>query len=253
MATDLRIWATPLTVGGDQFTVFAMRDTTDEKRRKVLERLFFHDVLNAAATLKGIIQIWPKLTSQQADEIRRMANDLADQLVEEIQAQRDLAAAEQGELAVASEEIDVALLLASVSEVYGQEAVAMGKAVAPPRTAGPTVLRSVPVLLRRVLVNLIKNALEASSPGETVTVSFENRGVPTFRVHNPAVMSEAVQAQLFQRSFTTKEGSGRGVGTYSVKLFVENYLRGTVTLHSTAQMGTTFIVTLPPEAELGRQ
>jgi signal transduction histidine kinase len=104
-----------------------------------------------------------------------------------------------------------------------------------------------------VLVNLIKNALEASSPGETVTVSFENRGVPTFRVHNPAVMSEAVQAQLFQRSFTTKEGSGRGVGTYSVKLFVENYLRGTVTLHSTAQMGTTFIVTLPPEAELGRQ
>ncbi|MFI5395245.1 MAG: sensor histidine kinase [Candidatus Binatia bacterium] len=245
MARDLQIWTTPLTVGGEQFTVFAVRDTTDEKRRMVLERLFFHDILNAAATLKVIINIRPDLTSQQADEMHRMANELTDQLLEEIQAQRDLAAAERGDLAVKSEEVDVAQLLTGVCEVYGHEAVANGKTIAPPRIEGPTVLRSVPGLLRRVLGNLIKNALEASSPGDTVAVSFQNHDVPTFRVHNPGVMSEGVQAQLFQRSFTTKEGSGQGVGTYSVRLFVENYLHGTVTFDSAARRGTTFVVTLP--------
>jgi signal transduction histidine kinase len=215
----------------------------------VLERLFFHDVLNAASTLKGILTVWPKLRAEQVDEMRRMANDVANQLVEEIQAQRDLAAAERGDLMVESEEVDVAQLLVGVCERYGYEAAATGKTVAPPRVAGPSVLRSVPVLLRRVLGNLIKNALEASAAGETASASFENHGVPTFRVHNPGVMAEAVQAQLFQRSFTTKEGTGRGVGTYSVKLFVENYLHGTVRFESTADNGTTFIVTLPANGE----
>lgn len=246
-AMDLRIWATPLTVGGEQFTVFAVRDTTDEKRRRVLERLFFHDLLNSAGTLKSIIDIWHGLTTRQADELRRMASELTDQLVEEIQAQRDLAAAERGDLAVKFEDVDAGVLLASLCELYGHEAAEMGKTIAPPRTEGPAVLRSVPGLLRRVLGNLIKNALEASSAGDTVTVAFENRGAPTFSVHNPAAMPEDVQAQLFQRSFTTKEGNGRGVGTYSVKLFVQNYLHGTVGFQSAAQTGTTFIVMLPAD------
>ncbi|MBI5506989.1 MAG: HAMP domain-containing histidine kinase [Deltaproteobacteria bacterium] len=245
MAVDLRIWATPVCVSGESFTVFAVRDTTDEKRRTLLEQLFFHDVLNAATTLKGIIKILPRLDARQTDEMRRMASDVTDQILEEIQAQRDLAAAERGDLAVQPEEVDVAHLLASVCELYGQDALAAGKMVAAPRVEGSTVLRSVPLLLRRVLGNLIKNAVEACGPGDTVTVSFEDHGVPTFRVHNPGVMSAAVQAQLFQRSFTTKAGAGRGLGAYSVKLFVDNYLGGSVAFASTAQTGTTFTVTLP--------
>lgn len=247
-AVDLQIWATPLVVGGEQFTVFAVRDTTDEKRRLLLERLFFHDILNAVATLKGIIKLWSGLTSEQADEMRRMVSDVTEQLVEEIHAQRDLASAERGDLAVEWETTDVSQILANVCEVYSHEAAEAGKIVAAPCIAGATQLRTVPVLLRRVLGNLIKNALEASRPGETVSVSFENHGVPTLRVHNPGGMSDAVQAQMFQRSFTTKEGHGRGIGTYSVKLFVENYLRGTVSFLSTAQAGTTFIITLPSPA-----
>ncbi len=246
-AMDLRIWATPLSVGDEQFTVFAVRDTTDEKRRLILERLFFHDLLNAAGTLKSIIDIWHGLTTRQADELRRMASELTGQLVEEIEAQRDLAAAERGDLAVRFEPVDVGELLVKLCELYGHDAAETGKAIAVVTIEGETVLRSVPALLRRVVANLIKNALEASQAGDTVNVSFENHGTPTFRVHNPAVMSEEVQAQLFQRSFTTKEGSGRGLGTYSVKLFVQNYLRGMVSFRSAAETGTTFTVTLPPE------
>ena len=106
------------------------------------------------------------------------------------------------------------------------------------------MIQSDEVLLSRVLGHLIKNALEASSAGETVRVSFENRGTPRFVVRNPSCMSERVQLQIFQRSFSTKSESGHGIGTYSVKLLTERYLDGTVTFSSSRHEGTAFTVSL---------
>ena len=57
-------------------------------------------------------------------------------------------------------------------------------------------------------------------------------------------MTEAVRHQIFQRSFSTK-GPGRGLGTYSVKLFTEQYLKGKVGFESLEGKGTTFFVSLP--------
>jgi sensor histidine kinase regulating citrate/malate metabolism len=65
-----------------------------------------------------------------------------------------------------------------------------------------------------------------------------------FSVHNPAVMPRDVQLQMFQRSFSTK-GSGRGLGTYSIKLLTERYLRGSVRFESRRDYGTTFYVRYP--------
>ncbi len=67
----------------------------------------------------------------------------------------------------------------------------------------------------------------------------------TFTVHNPGVMPEEVQLQLFQRSFSTKADEGRGIGTYSVKLFGERYLKGQVSFVSRAPDGTTFQLSVP--------
>ena len=105
------------------------------------------------------------------------------------------------------------------------------------------------VLLGRVLGNLIKNALEASDRGQTVTVAFENRRQPLFSVHNPSVMPEAVQLQMFQRSFSTRKGRGRGIGSNSVKLLTEKYLHGKVWFVSREPEGTSFFVALPSPSE----
>ena len=70
-------------------------------------------------------------------------------------------------------------------------------------------------------------------------------------VHNDGVIPREVQLQIFQRSFSTKGGEGRGVGTYSVRLFTENYLRGRVGFHSIEGSGTTFGLTLPNEFPAG--
>ena len=57
-------------------------------------------------------------------------------------------------------------------------------------------------------------------------------------------MSAKVKAQVFQRSFSTK-GEGHGLGTYSIKLLTERYLKGTTGFTSSAENGTEFFVRIP--------
>ena len=105
-ALDLRVWATPLVVDGESFTVFAIRDTTDEKRRQVLERVFFHDVLNTAGALREMTDILPEFPDEEAARVRQRVHELAEEMIEEIQSQRDLAAAEGGDLTVRPKMLD---------------------------------------------------------------------------------------------------------------------------------------------------
>lgn len=63
-------------------------------------------------------------------------------------------------------------------------------------------------------------------------------------MNNVGVMPQDVQSHVFTRSYSTK-GAGRGLGTYSIKLITETFLRGEAGFESTAGGGTTFTVRLP--------
>jgi sensor histidine kinase regulating citrate/malate metabolism len=92
---------------------------------------------------------------------------------------------------------------------------------------------------------MVKNGLEASAEDETVRLScLSSKTGIEFLVHNPHFMPRHVQLQVFQRSFSTK-GKNRGLGTYSMKLLGEQYLRGKVSFTSYPEGGTTFKVWLP--------
>jgi len=97
---------------------------------------------------------------------------------------------------------------------------------------------------------MIKNALEATEKNGTVNVYAEKDGeYLVFSVHNKGVIPEDIALNIFKRSFSTKEGKGRGLGTYSMKLFGENYLGGKVTFSSTEEKGTIFSISLPLDIE----
>ena len=101
------------------------------------------------------------------------------------------------------------------------------------------------LLLKRVLINLVKNAIEASVPDSKV--SWGSRmvdGIIEIFVHNSSYIPKDVQMQIFQRSFSTK-GVNRGIGTYSVKLITEEFLKGKVFFTSSEEVGTTFFLRFP--------
>jgi signal transduction histidine kinase len=244
-ALDLRVQGTPLEVEGQKFAVFSVEDISHEKRRRALERIFFHDILNTASVLKGFADILQDATPAEIGLVREHFGHYADRLVDEINAQRELAAAETDDLIVHLEPVNALALLRQLATVHGHHPAAKDRQIVVTPDSQSVTFLTDPTLLGRVLGNMLKNALEASAPGDTVTLSCARGGDRVaFSVHNPTYMPRKVQLQVFQRSFSTK-GAGRGLGTYSMRLLSEQYLGGRVTFTSSPDDGTTFVAIYP--------
>jgi nitrogen fixation/metabolism regulation signal transduction histidine kinase len=251
-ALDLLVRATPLDIDGERFVICAIADISHEKRRRVLEHGFFHDVLKTALSVRFAADALARSASGPGAEAFRSLQDDIGQLVHGIEEERDLMAAESSELTVSLQPLSAGKFLEALVEMCRRAPSAKDRQLHLVKPGRDLRLQSDPALLGRVVTNMIRNALEASAPGETVSVAVKplESGVE-FRVHNPAVMSEEVQLQVFQRSFSTK-GSGRGLGTYVIKLLSERYLGGKVSFNSTEDAGTVFRASFPLDAGGGR-
>ncbi len=245
-ALDLRVTATPYFFNNEEFTIFAINDISHEKRRQTLERVFFHDVLNSAGGIQGLAKILQNISDiSEIAEIAHLINRTADNLVDEIEAQRLLSTAERNDYQLSYSTISSHELLEQLAELYpGDENVNKKRIVIASQCHDVAVETDV-ILLRRILGNMVKNAVEASLPNAIVTLNCisENNSVQ-FSVHNNNFIERKSQMQLFKRSFSTK-GMGRGLGTFSMKLFGEKYLKGKVWFDSSVEKGTTFHVKIP--------
>ena len=244
-ALDLRVTARPLLLNGRHYVLFALADISHEKRRRVLERIFFHDILNTAGGMLGVAELLRTGTTAEVADFKDTVSLLANSLVDEIRAQQMLLVAERGELTLQPERIQSLTLLCEIRSAYMNHDVCIGRLVEVDPTSDMVVFVSDPRLVRRVLGNMVKNALEGCRPGDSVTLSCRStpEGVE-FAVHNPGVMPRKVQLQVFQRSFSSK-GDGRGLGTYSMKLLTEQYLQGSVSFESAPECGTIFRARYP--------
>ena len=244
-ALDLRVWATPLEYGDEAFTIFSIADISHEKRRQALERLFFHDILNLAGGIRGFAEVLLDPAMERPAAVVDHILATAERIIDEILAQRTLAAAECQDLKPQPEMVAAGALLEQVCSIYRFHDVGRERELRLEKSEEGGVLVSDAALLGRVLGNMLKNALEATPPGGTVAAGCrEAEGAVEFWVHNPGGIPEPVRLQIFQRSFSTR-GAGRGLGTYSMRLLSEDYLGGTVGFTSSAEQGTRFFARFP--------
>lgn len=245
-ALDLRITATPYNENGPGYTIFAIQDISHEKRRQTLERVFFHDVLNSAGGIFGLsAMLLENPDLDEASEITSTIHRAAKNMINEIQSQQLLTSAERGDLVPDHSNTNSLRMLKDLADLYqGYELSKHKNITIDPFTEDLTVSTD-PMILRRVLGNMLKNALEASVNGSRVEISCKttNEGV-VFSVHNDSFIDIITRNQIFQRSFSTK-GTGRGLGTYSMKLLGEKYLGGKVWFTTHPDNGTTFFIRLP--------
>ncbi len=106
-------------------------------------------------------------------------------------------------------------------------------------------LKSDPLLLRRILTNLITNATQAMSKGGTLTIHAKKNNAETIiAIEDTGVgIPEEVKPKLFAPMMTTK-AKGQGLGLAVVKRLVEA-LNGSVSFESQVGKGTKFFITLP--------
>lgn len=247
-ALDLQVFTSPFNFEGIELLLVTAVDISHEKRRRNLETIFFHDVLNLATGLKYASQMACKAKSLQENRLRcRKMDSTIMQIVEEIRAQKDLSRAEKGVLRVNAVPTSTHEILERVLEMYSHHKLCRNKELSLSESSVDIGLETDETILGRVLGNMVKNALEATPQEGNVTLGAEEQGKNiAFWVHNGGVIAEDVGRQIFKRSFSTKE-EGRGLGTYSIKLLGETYLNGYASFTTNQKDGTVFRILLPKE------
>ncbi len=247
-ACEFQVRATPLVLGAHRLTVLVLQDISARKRREVLESLFFHEVravVQDIAAWSGTLGTDPGVPGEAARRIHALSTRLDQRMA----GKQRLFEAEAGTLGVKLGEVQVAACLARVQAMFQGPGPGLGRTLeveAPPPSAR---IQTDPDLLLHVLGDMVANALEATPAGGTVQVRWEpGAGPGRFTVHNPGAMPEEVALRVFQRTFSTKPGPGRGLGTYAMKILGENLLGGRVHFRSAPGDGTLFTFDLPREA-----
>lgn len=216
-----------------------------ERQKEILERTFYHDIHNTAVVLHGFARLLQKADREKTDKYRKLIYQTSQQLLDEIETQKDISSAEKNKLPIHAQQMNSIEVLTEIIEQYKSHSLAKNRHLICANTAHNIDLVSDKTLIKRVLGNMVKNALEASGEDETITLGcVAGNDEVEFQVHNPHFIPRETQERIFRFSFTTK-GKGRGIGTYSMKLLCEKYLKGQVYFHSSEDKGTTFTARVP--------
>lgn len=243
---SLEVYSNPLHLGDEFFYVLSIRDIMAKKNEHALDRTFFHDILNSVSSLRGLIDILPQADEEDFEAIHNRVRQIVAQVIDEILFQRELKYAETGHMFIRLRPVSLQKVFAAVRDFYGLVAESQEVILHFILGDGNLNANSDRLLLVRSLSNLVKNALESSGPGDEVVVNAEQiDGNVVISVQNRRPIPDAIRNSIFKRFATTKKERGRGIGTYSVKLFVEQYLAGKVDFTSSDEEGTIFTIQIP--------
>ncbi|MCW3989191.1 MAG: GAF domain-containing protein [Candidatus Bathyarchaeota archaeon] len=200
-----------------------------------------HDLRSPLQTIKNTLFLLKKSPQNASSLLERLdrAVDRTNGLLEEFRSKT-----RQEPLRV--KETDLAALIRTTT---GEAAIPEHVEVRLQLGAGLEAVTMDPSRVRRMLDNLVMNAVEALPKGGNLTVTAEkedNRIVINVSDTGVGIPDEAM-ANLFKPFQTTKKG-GLGLGLAYCKRAVEDH-GGTITVESKVGEGTTFTISLPLREE----
>jgi two-component system sensor histidine kinase KdpD len=220
-----------------------------DRMRSALLAAVGHDLRRplaaATAAVSGLRQADVTWSDADRDELLSTAYESLESLATLVTNLLDVSRVQAGALAVTTTDVDVDdVVLGALDELaLGPAEVELAL-----RTSVPLV-RADRVLLQRVLVNLLDNALRYSPSGERVRISssaFAGRVEVRVVDRGPGVPEERRGEIMaaFQRLGDTDNAAGLGLGLALSKGFTEA-MSGTLTLDDTPGGGLTMVVSLP--------
>jgi signal transduction histidine kinase len=241
--------------GSDPYVQVVARDVTPEKeyQRRLVESERRASMGQVAAFVAHEINTpLTNISLLSANIARGMQDPIVLEKLRKIDRQRRLAGIIVTELLSLSRSRDVKRIPVDVRSVVAQAIEQTIESRKPdvklieeiPRH--PIVASIDPLRLQQALINLLKNAFEATARGSvTVRLRAEDDRVAIAIIDTGSGMDAEMQARLFQPFVTTKTRSeGLGLGLVFTKQVVEAH-DGSITVASDPGIGSTFTLTLP--------
>jgi len=254
-----------LSVTGARFsdgTVYTFRDLTEERRLEQMRSDFVatvsHELRTPLASIHGAAltlsrrgsELEPALSDRLLTIIREQSERLAE-LVEQILLAAQL---DSGGLRYASEEFDARELAKNVIEAAGPRIPAEIAVTLTALPGLPPVLGD-PQKVRRVLTNLVDNAVKYSPDGGRVSVILAMHDDRLrFTVHDEGLgIPSAEHERIFEKFYRLDAGMSRGVGGSGLGLYICRELvhgmGGRLWVVSEPGRGSSFAFELPVVAE----
>jgi len=195
-----------------------------------------HDLRSPIQAIKSNLYLLRK-SPEKAEERLKAIDDAADRMVAMVE-----------ELRTKIRDTPVAVQAVDLADLAG---LCLKETPVPPDVktqlvvgAGLDSVTLDPLKMRRVLDNLVRNAVEAMPEGGNLAISAERVGSEAvIKVSDTGVgIPEEAMRRLFKPFYTTKSG-GLGLGLAYCKMAVEAH-GGSITAESKVGEGTTFTVTL---------
>ena len=213
-----------------------------------------HELRTPLSVVRGYVSLLSEeFASELPDEAKTMLRRVQRAALEEtelVSALVNVSRLEAGKILIETQEVHLPRLIDEIrtemASTYEQSGLAF-------EWVCPTVLRPIVtdrLKLKIVLKNLIENAIKFTHEGRVmVSVSPRDDGVELCVTDTGVGISPEVLPHIFDLfhqgdSSTTRRYEGVGLGLYIVQRMVE-LLKGTVTVESTENQGSTFRVWLP--------
>ena len=203
-------------------------------------------LVGAVASHQRVVQEFANVLVDTDLELQRLANAAVDgtlsvgALLEEIEA---YAAGREREFTKTVEDLDTVVKGAVSFARFDELSTDRSLMIDPDSRAQVKLDR---YAIYQVIVNLVRNALQATKPGGAVEVrTFCERQDAIIEVEDNGVgMTSEVRTRMFDPFFSTKGDEGLGLGLRAVRSIVEKH-GGTVEVRSREGRGTRVLVRLP--------
>ncbi|BBO84580.1 PAS domain-containing sensor histidine kinase [Desulfosarcina ovata] len=242
----LRVRACPIKVGSQRLILLFLQDITHEQQWEALGRVFFHDLSNIIYALVGSSEMLLDQVSDTNRDLASRIHRLSLRMAREVQMQKHLNQMADADYQPTIQPLTVGRIFQELETIFANHPAARRKEIVAEQTTDDTSFKSDFFLVVRVLTNMVTNALEATDEGRTVKLWADaDSGHVSFYVWNHQPVADSVVKRIYQRNISSKAASGRGLGTYSMKLFGERFLHGSVDFTTSENEGTTFCFRLP--------
>lgn len=202
-----------------------------------------HEIRNPLAAMRGSAQLLTEETAgnEVAERLGRILIRESDRLARLVDEVLRFARPANPR----HQHLDLSVLVEEVLHMLHSDPLAEGILLA---AEGEGVEADVdPDQLRQVLLNLVRNALQAAGRGGQVRVLVgQEAGSAVLEVRDSGPpIPEAILSRFFEPFFTTRQG-GTGLGLATAHAIVSAH-RGSLSVASTAEAGTIFTIRIPLE------
>ncbi|MHC1788208.1 7TM diverse intracellular signaling domain-containing protein [Solidesulfovibrio sp.] len=236
-------------------TVFIVEDVSEARRLETLkndiDQIMRHDLKSPLATIAGIqeaLKLAGPLTEGQR-RLTAMLERTVSEMTSRINLSLNLYKMETGSFRLTPQPLSLARLLED-ARLELAPALSFGGRIdlvyeAPPEAF--TVLGE-RLLLVSLLVNVLRNAVEAAANAGPVVVTVSDPAAPRVAIVNPGEVPPGIRHRFFEKYATAGKPGGTGLGTYSARLIARTF-GGDVQVDFSRPGQTTVTVTgLQPSA-----